>query len=165
MTTEPVADPQRNQCDAHASIDTPIVLRDARTMAQPRLSIAARAFRGLHGLIAVVFLLAIAYVWWCALTGRRDRWLRAAVAALVTEGVSVTANRGDCPLGGLQDRLGDPVPLFELVLSPPAARRAVPVLGAVTAAGIGLLLRRAPSRITETPVTSDPGPTTSTPAR
>jgi hypothetical protein len=59
--------------------------------------------------------------------------------------VFVTANRGDCPLGGLQDRLGDPVPLFELVLSPSAARRAVPVLGAVTAAGIGLLLRRAPS--------------------
>lgn len=104
---------------------------------------AARVFRGLHGLIAVVFLLAIVYVWWCALTGRRDRWLRAAVAALVTEGVFVTANRGDCPLGGLQDCLGDPVPLFELVLSPSAARRAVPVLGAVTATGIGLLLHRA----------------------
>jgi hypothetical protein len=116
-------------------------------MAEPRLSIAARAFRGLHGVIAVVFLLAIVYVWWCALTGRRDRWLRAAVAALVTEGVFVTANRGDCPLGGLQDRLGDPVPLFELVLSPSAARRAVPVLGAVTGAGIGLLLRRAPSLV------------------
>ena len=106
---------------------------------------AARAFRGLHGLIAVVFLLAIVYVWWCALTGRHDTWLRTAVAALVTEGVFVTANRGDCPLGGLQDRLGDPVPLFVLVLSPSAARRAVPVLGAVTAAGIGLLVRRAPS--------------------
>jgi hypothetical protein len=114
-------------------------------MAEPRLSMAARAFRGLHGLIAVVFLLAIVYVWWCALTGRRDRWLRAAVAALVIEGVLVTANRGDCPLGGLQDRLGDPLPLFELVLSPSAARRAVPVLGAVTAAGIGLLIRRTPS--------------------
>ena len=105
---------------------------------------AARVFRGLHGVIAVVFLSAIVYVWWCALTGRRDRWLRTAVAALVSEGVFVTANRGDCPLGGLQDRLGDPVPLFEHVLSPSAARRAVPLLGAVTAAGIGLLLRRAP---------------------
>jgi hypothetical protein len=31
------------------------------------------------------------------------------------------------------------------VLSPSTARRAVPVLGAVTAAGIGLLVRRAPS--------------------
>ena len=80
-------------------------------------------------LVAVAFLLAIVDVWWCALTGRRDRWLRAAVAALVTEGVFVAANRGDCPLGGLQDRLGDPVPLFELVLSPSATRRALPVLG------------------------------------
>jgi hypothetical protein len=114
-------------------------------MAEPRLSMAARAFRGLHGVIAVLFLLAIVYVWWCALTGRRDRWLRAAIAALVTEGVFVAANRGDCPLGGLQDRLGDPVPLFELVRSPSTARRAVPVLAAVTAAGFGLLVRRAPS--------------------
>ena len=43
--------------------------------------------------------------------------------------------------GPLQDRLDDPVPLFELVLSPRAAKRAVPVLGAVAAAGIGLLAR------------------------
>ena len=64
----------------------------------------------------------------------------------MTEGVFVAANRGDCPLGGLQDRLGDPVPLFELVLSPSATRRALPVLGgAVTAVGVGLLLRRVPS--------------------
>ncbi len=36
---------------------------------------------------------------------------------------------------------GDPVPLFELVLSPRAAKRAVPVLGAVAAAGIAALAR------------------------
>jgi hypothetical protein len=53
------------------------------------------------------------------------------------------ANRGDCPLGGLQARLGDPVPLFELVLSPQAARRAVPVLGVVTAGGVALLAKEA----------------------
>jgi hypothetical protein len=84
------------------------------------------------------------YVWWCAPTGRRDGWLRAVVAALVTEGVLVTANRGDCPLGGSQDRRRDPVPSFELVLSPSTARRA-PVLGAATAAVIRLLARRATS--------------------
>ena len=55
----------------------------------------------------------------------------------------VAANRGDCPLGGLQrERLGDPVPLFELVLSPRAAKRAVPTLGAITAAGLALLVIR-----------------------
>jgi hypothetical protein len=99
-------------------------------------------FRAAHGAITVVFLLGISHVWWCALTGRRDKWLRLAVFALVAEGVVVAANHGDCPLGPMQARLGDPVPLFELVLSPTAARRAVPSLGLVTGIGIGLLAVR-----------------------
>ncbi len=109
------------------------------------LSAGARAFRAFHGVVAIGFLLAIVELWWCALTGRRSRRLRLAVAALLAEGAVVTVNRGDCPLGGLQDRLGDPVPLFELVLSPPAARRAVPVLGAIAAAGMLLLWHREPA--------------------
>ena len=109
-----------------------------------KLSRAALAFRILHATIAVEQLLAIEYVWWCALTGRRDHLLRIAVATLIGEGVLVTANRGDCPLGGLQDRFGDPVPLFELVLSPRAAKRAVPTLGTITAAGLVLLVVRGP---------------------
>jgi hypothetical protein len=92
----------------------------------------------------LAFLGAIVYIWWCALTGRRDRRLRLAVAALVTEGACVTANHGDCPLGPLQARTGDPIPLFELVLSPTAARRAVPALGLVAAGGLVLLVRRGP---------------------
>jgi hypothetical protein len=107
------------------------------------LSRVALAFRAVHAAIAVEMLLAIGYVWWCALTGRRGgRLLRAAVAALIGEGVLVTANGGDCPLGGLQERLGDPVPLFELVLSPPAAKRAVSTLGVIAAAGLVLLVAR-----------------------
>ena len=107
-----------------------------------KLSRAAMAFRAAHAAIAVEQLLAIAYVWWCALSGRRDRLLRIAAATLIGEGVLVSANRGDCPLGGLQDRLGDPVPLFELVLSTRAAKRAVPTLGAITAAGLVLVVVR-----------------------
>ena len=114
-------------------------------MAAAQLSPAARAFRAGHAAIAATFLAAIAYVWWCALTGRRDRWLRLAVVALVGEGAFVAANHGDCPLGPLQERLGDPVPLFELVLSPSAARRAVPALGLITTAGLILLVRRGPA--------------------
>jgi len=106
------------------------------------LSRAALAFRTLHAAIAIEMLLAIAYVWWCALRGRRDYLLRIAAASLIGEGVLVAANHGDCPLGGLQERLGDPVPLFELVLSPHAAKRAVPTLGAITAAGLALLMVR-----------------------
>jgi len=41
-------------------------------MTQAKLSGAARAFRAVHGLITVAFLLAIVHVWRCALTGRHD---------------------------------------------------------------------------------------------
>jgi hypothetical protein len=70
--------------------------------------------------------------------------LRPAIAALVSEGVLVATNRGSCPLGPVGDRIGDAVPLFELVLSPRAARRAVPTLGVLTVVGLGLLLARSP---------------------
>ena len=110
-----------------------------------KLSAAGLASRFVHAAIATAFLLAIAYVWWCALTGRRGALLWIAVTALVSEGALVAANRGDCPLGGLQERVGDPVPLFELVLSPRAARLAVPALGLVTAGGLVLLAIRHPA--------------------
>ena len=104
------------------------------------------AWRTAHAAIAAGFLASIGYVWWCALSGRRDRRLLAAVFALAGEGVVVAANHGDCPLGPIGDRIGDPVPLFELVLSPTAAKRAVPVLGAVAVAGIALLAARRPQQ-------------------
>src|SRR3954454_17159037 len=113
-------------------------------MARTPLAPGARAFRAAHRAIAIAFLGAIVYIWWCALTGRRDRRLRLAVGALVAEGAFVTANHGDCPLGPLQERLGDPGPLFEPALPPPAARRAAPTLGLVTTAGIALLGLRRP---------------------
>ena len=121
-------------------------VRGRAVMVRGKLSPAALACRAAHAAIAVAFLLAIAYVWWCALTGRRGPLLRVAVMALAVEGVLVAVNRGDCPLGGVQERLGDPVPLFELLLSPRAAKRAVPVLGAVAAAGVALLAGRSHAR-------------------
>jgi hypothetical protein len=108
-------------------------------MAEQKLSPAARGFRAAHAAIALTFLSSIAYIWFCALTGRRDRVLHMAVGGLLAEGALVAANHGDCPLGPLQDRLHDPVPLFELVLSPRAAKRAVPALGAITTLGIAVL--------------------------
>src|SRR4051812_45852737 len=118
-------------------------------MARPdRLSSAAKALRALHAAIAVGFLAAIAEVWWSVLTRRRGDRAGVAALALCAEGAMVAANHGDCPLGPLQARAGDPVPLFELVLSPTAARRAVPVLGLITAAGLILLMRRGPRATT-----------------
>jgi hypothetical protein len=116
-----------------------------------RLTPAVLAWRTGHALIALGFLASIAYIWWCALTGNRGPPLRPAVAALAAEGALVAANRGDCPLGGLGERIGDPVPLFELVLPPRAARLAVPALGGVTAAGVALLAIRSRSGWKELP--------------
>jgi hypothetical protein len=107
-----------------------------------RLPPAARAFRAAHAAIAAAMLGALGWLWICALTGRRGRALRLAGGTLVAEGVLVAANRGDCPLGPVQARLGDPVPLFELVLSPRAARLAVPALGAATAAALAVVAVR-----------------------
>lgn len=106
---------------------------------------AVIAWRSAHAAIAIGFLGSIAYVWWCALTRRRGRLLRPAVLALAGEGIVVVANHGDCPLGVIGERIDDPVPLFELVLPSRAAKLAVPVLGAVTVAGLLLLLARKPA--------------------
>lgn len=107
------------------------------------LPVGVIAWRLGHGLVAAVFLASIAYIWWCALTGRRGPLLRPAIAALAAEGALVGANGGDCPLGPLGDRIGDETPLFELVLPPRAAKAAVPALGAVAAAGVGVVGLRA----------------------
>ncbi len=81
-----------------------------------KLSRAALAIRSAHAAIAAGFLLAIAYVWWCDLTGRRGPLLRIAVTALIGEGVLVIANRGDCPCGRC--------PLYrKLGYMPPSLRR------------------------------------------
>ena len=77
-------------------------MRGLKRRSAKKLSRAALAFRTFHAAIAVEQLLAIAYVWWCALSGRRDRLLHIAAASLIGEGVLVAANHGDCPLGGLQ---------------------------------------------------------------
>lgn len=112
-----------------------------------RVRTAVVLWRTGHGLITAGFLAAIAYIWLCALTGRRDRMLAAVIGALAAEGTLVALNHGDCPLGPLGDRIGDQVPLFELVLEPRAAKRAVPVLGGVAAAGVALLALRSRSGI------------------
>lgn len=100
---------------------------------------AAKGFRAVHAAIAVVELAALGYVWACALTWRRDRLLAASVVALAVEGAALVVGRGDCPLGPLQAKLGDPVPLFEIVFPQRAAKAAVPALAGVSAVGLGVV--------------------------
>jgi hypothetical protein len=104
----------------------------------------ARAFRAAHTVVAIVELVCLAEVWRSALSRRRGAAFRVATAVLVAEGAGLVLGRGNCPLGPLQRRLGDPVPLFELVLPPRAAKAAVPVLAAVAIGGIGAALARPP---------------------
>jgi hypothetical protein len=106
----------------------------------------AKAFRIGHFLIATIELTSLGYVWTCAITRQRDRALFAALAILSAQGVGLIIGRGNCPLGPLQRRLGDPVPLFNLVLPPRAAEAAVPLLATVTLAGVVALAWRRPRK-------------------
>lgn len=108
----------------------------------------ARAYRLVHALWSVAGLASLADVWYCAITRRRDRVLAASVTFLVVEGTGLVFGGGDCPMSPLQDRLGDPVPFFELVLPPRAAKAAVPILAGVSAAGLIAVALRSPSRTT-----------------
>jgi len=102
----------------------------------------ARAFRVAHGLWSVAQLASLAYVWCCAITGRRDRYLAGTMAFLAVEGGALVVGHGDCPMGPRQAEWGDPVPFFELVLPPRAAKAAVPVLAAISVSGFGAVLAR-----------------------
>lgn len=77
---------------------------------------------------------------------RRDRYLWASVVFLLVQGVFLVIGRGNCPFGPFQRRLGDPVPMFELVLPPRAAKAAIPVLLLVSVAGMIAAALRPPAR-------------------
>lgn len=105
---------------------------------------AARAFRAAHLAFGAFAMAGLGWIWICALTGRRDRALRLAIAQLLFEGGALIVGRGNYPFGPFQARLGDPVPMFELFLPPRAAKAAVPILAGVTLAGFAVLFVRGP---------------------
>ena len=96
----------------------------------------AKLFRLAHAAFGAVGLAALVHIWVCAIARRRDRALPASIAFLAVEGGALVVGRGNCPFGAFQRGLGDPVPLFELVLPPRAAKAAIPVLVVASAAGM-----------------------------
>ena len=104
----------------------------------------AKLFRIAHAAFGVINMAGLGYVWLAALARRRDRLLAASVALLSAEGTALVVGRGNCPFGPFQRSLGDPVPMFELVLPPRAAKAAIPVLTVVTLAGFAAVLLRRP---------------------
>jgi hypothetical protein len=113
------------------------------------LSRSAKAYRVFHAAWSVAGLASLGYIWVCAATRRRDRRLLASVAFLSIEGIGLMMGGGDCPMGPLQAQMGDPVPFFELVLPPRAAKAAVPILAVVSVAGFLALALRRPIRSSE----------------
>jgi hypothetical protein len=65
---------------------------------------------------------------------------------LLVQGAALVVGRGNCPFGSFQRELGDPVPMFELVLPPRAAKAAIPVLFVVALVGMAAVLVRRPSQ-------------------
>jgi hypothetical protein len=103
----------------------------------------ARAWRVVHASWSVAQLWCLGDIWVSVLTRRRSRRLWAGVAFLGVEGGALIVGRGNCPVGPMQAEWGDPVPFFELVLPPRAAKAAVPVLAVVSVAGmVALVLKR-----------------------
>lgn len=97
--------------------------------------------RSAHGLITLYFLTCIVSIYYAGLTGQMNIWTYLAVASLLVEAMVVGLNHGDCPLGAIHRKFGDQKAFFELFLPKHIAKKAVPVLGIVAAAGILLLLR------------------------
>jgi hypothetical protein len=110
------------------------------------LSRPAKAYRIFHATWSVAGLASLEYIWVCAARRRRNRLLGASMAFLSIEGVGLIIGRGDCPMGPLQEQLGDPVPFFEIVLPPRAAKAAVPILAGASILGFLAVVLRPPKR-------------------
>jgi hypothetical protein len=104
----------------------------------------ARAWRLVHAAWSAAQLACLGLIFARVIRRRRDAATWASVAFLGVEGAGLLVGRGDCPMGRVQERWGDPIPFFELLLPPRAAKAAVPVLAAVAVAGIAGLALRAP---------------------
>ncbi len=112
-----------------------------------RLPRDAKAFRVAHAAWSAVALGGLATIWWSAAARRRSRVLGASIGFLLVEGGALVIGGGDCPMGAFQARLGDPVPFFELVLPPAAAKAAVPALAIASLIGIVAVFVRPPTSV------------------
>jgi hypothetical protein len=96
-------------------------------------------FRSVHAFFAVFFIQCLAYIYYCAITRTHTWLLTMALIALLGEGIVVVLNRGQCPLTGVQHRLGDQKGFFNLFLPEALARKMVPVWFFIALAGFLLL--------------------------
>ena len=107
------------------------------------LSRQARTLRLLHTSIGLGELCCLGYLWFCALSRRRNRWLNLSAGVLAGEGFALLMAKG-CPLGVFQRRAGDDVPMFELWFGPRLAPFAIPSFTVIAVVGFVLVLTRPP---------------------
>ena len=111
----------------------------SRHVAWSALPSKAKAWRLVHATWSVAQLACLGYIWASAVAGRRDAAVWASIAFVSAEGGALVIGGGDCPVGRLQADWGDPVPFFELVLPPRAAKAAIPALAIASVVGIALI--------------------------
>jgi hypothetical protein len=118
-----------------------------------QLGARARTWRLVHAGWSVAQLACLGLILARVAQRRRDPAVWAAVAFLAAEGAGLVLGRGNCPMGRVQEEWGDPVPFFELLLPPRAAKAAVPTLAAVAVAAIAALVLRQPGLALRAPET------------
>jgi hypothetical protein len=99
----------------------------------------AKAWRVVHATWSVAQLSALGVVWTSVLRRRRTpgRWVSAGFLGI--QGGALVVGRGNCPVGPLQAEWGDPVPFFELLLPPRAAKAAIPALSMIATTGLAAI--------------------------
>ena len=93
-----------------------------------------------HGFIALLLTASIGVIHYCAASHTYGIWLYLAIAALLTEGVVVSLNKGNCPFSYLSARYGDTKTFFELFLPQPIAKQMFRINGLVLVVGCVYLL-------------------------
>ena len=108
------------------------------------LGVRARTWRIVHAVWSAAQLAALATIFRGVARRRRSPRLWACVAFLTLEGAGLLVGRGNCPMGRVQERWGDPKPFFELFLPRRAAKAAVPVLAGIALVALAGIAIRPP---------------------
>ena len=117
-----------------ASSAVPVTPTDRLPTAVGGLGRDAQLLRYLHSAIGIGELACLLYLWVCAITRRRDHPLQIAEGVLFSEGLALLVAK-ECPLGAVQRRAGDDVPMFELWFGPRIAPFAVPAFTSLAVLG------------------------------
>ncbi len=88
-----------------------------------------------HGLIAFLLMASIGVIYYSAASHTHGIWLLLATVALLTEGIVVALNKGNCPFSHLSAKYGDTKTFFELFLPKPIARQMFKINGVMVAVG------------------------------